>query len=1794
MSSYDNSEIDPNVLADVTRVVQELMKMQRQQRLEEQEIKKYNSAHNLSHQHKSLDGATSVSHGDFDDQEHLEHADSQDVEIEMLSVQEKQNKEQKESDQSESCGWADQTSLLPSSSSTSSLVLSSSSSSLSESASSSSYITTPSIPESTLLPPVQLDKHKSSPTYLAAPALSKSTLPSKTDNINNNEDCNAHSNGPTAQTQISLLPGQKTPTRATTNMKGSTNTPDAPDHKYFDHDNNTTSQDSTCPLVKESLKPGALGSVPLNETPTSTLVVPRTMPLPPTRPRRKKALLIGINYFGDPNQLLGCINDTRDVFGFLNGYYGFRYQDTIMLTDDQIYEDKRPTAANIRYWMKWLVKDAEPQDSLFFHYAGHGGRIKDFSYNGKAEHLGDETDGYDEIIYPCDYLRTGIISDDEMYDLLVKDLPAGVQLTALVDACHSGTMLDLPYVYNGNHVTALEKVTRTKVGAMAAMSAPMDVVFDLPGSNNTTQTQTQTTTTTTTTTTVTMSLSNNGSSNHVVAQYSNGTVSTTDGYLSPPGGVPTIHAKESGSPLIGSSQTYSKRSILSEDDSRQSDDSVMASSDHAMQDTNSSISEQNLMNDNLYPTFQISEPVVSAPHEQTVASLWSATATSESCSLLSVPSEDNDLQPSPRKRSKSVHNMGVLGGSEMDQRGIEIDSQGLLRPIDEAETPENNVVAIKETDACAPQKAMAEAVEDEEEGMAEARKMALFRETKGNVVMFSGCRDDQASADIRASAKDAAIIADHHRQQQANSVTNWSSPSSHDQPDYGQLNPLGYSLPQPYTSPMARGAVSYAWIQCLSQKREQTYEELLTSMRHFMKQRDLDQIPQLGSVWSSIDTDNDNSASIPSSFDNKEEPSDSVIFRQHHHHQHQLNQSELNHDPQQTQQTQSSSIDTDFDGSGRPFLLPEAELRPMIKDLSDIQVDKSSLDNSSDPVTTPSPLDIPSKSQKQLEKERLKKEKAEAKRLRAEWKRLREERKKSREEHRKYREEQRKSREEHIKYREEQIKYREEQKKKLEEHRKYREEHRKYREEQRRIKEERRRKKAEKLLKLQQLDQEPYPALISTSNARVAALNLRAFAKFCHSKEAQERFSAAINAADVRPEMDFTYYEEWLEYIYNKNTGLEQEEMTTPISIAANTGAQDIDSSDLLLSLSDEQEHDASISANPPSRKQRLQQRPLFMERPLRGWIINYTSILEPCNRTIHTSAHCLDYLTKEHLYLVPSREARSLPNRPFRRPYQIEKSEDGDTGTNTESDTDKVAIDEFQQETGSGSDGRAVTTTITKTTIIVDKEEIDEEPEAEMMNFHIFWQGVITDKLSLSAHSFLFSQPLDRARLHLWIDSSNLPGGVAEDYLQNPYAKDLVTEPLNRYIKLHVWDQEAQREFAYPPPPLPLENDDSDQLLDEEESEHMDNLSYNTPITPPVALSDEARFLILNRYGGMYLDADVLLLRDMSPFYDSGMEFAYEWSNTQMYNTAILRLNKGSSVARRILDGAIAREKEIQEKKLLKEMRNSNTKVKATKDGSASTNPLQLKNISVDNNLQDKKRLRGGKPRYGVKIDTHIAAPTLVSSTLSTPATVAVDASLVNDLTTHDSDDDDTLGTSDGDSLFDVPMNRFSKAYHRHHHHRRQLNKREEMRPDEIYHPARLRGYLRPQDNALENNGLVMMPVAVFDPLWLRIDSAESKIGMKTDQESTVEDLHTFPDAFSSSSNSVCPQQDLQLEEGEERVDFTAGPEVFMMGAYAYHWHNNWLTPIGEQSWMGLMKDAYDQFLVGERPNLYGEWFYE
>ncbi|KZV90872.1 peptidase C14 [Exidia glandulosa HHB12029] len=150
---------------------------------------------------------------------------------------------------------------------------------------------------------------------------------------------------------------------------------------------------------------------------------------------KKKALCIGINYAGTSAELRGCHNDARNVQRF-----GYQMDDIVVLLDGLPNPRQWPTKQNIIAAMQWLVRDARPNDSLFFHYSGHGGQTKDTD--------GDEADGHDETIYPMDFEQAGHIIDDEMHAIMVQPLPPGCRLTAIFDCCHSGSALDLPYIYS--------------------------------------------------------------------------------------------------------------------------------------------------------------------------------------------------------------------------------------------------------------------------------------------------------------------------------------------------------------------------------------------------------------------------------------------------------------------------------------------------------------------------------------------------------------------------------------------------------------------------------------------------------------------------------------------------------------------------------------------------------------------------------------------------------------------------------------------------------------------------------------------------------------------------------------------------------------------------------------------------------------------------------------------------------------------------------------------------------------------------------------------------------------------------------------------------------------------------------------------------------------------------------------------------------------------------------------------------------------------------------------------------
>ncbi len=153
----------------------------------------------------------------------------------------------------------------------------------------------------------------------------------------------------------------------------------------------------------------------------------------------KLALVIGINYTGMQGQLNGCINDTVKIINFLKSRCGYLDQNIILLTDES---EVKPTKQNIIQAIQNFVNKANSQNfkELWFSYSGHG--TYTWNYGGDRE-----ADYKDEALVPLDYQESGLIIDDYLNKNLVRLLPKNAKLFSIIDACHSGTSLDLPFIY---------------------------------------------------------------------------------------------------------------------------------------------------------------------------------------------------------------------------------------------------------------------------------------------------------------------------------------------------------------------------------------------------------------------------------------------------------------------------------------------------------------------------------------------------------------------------------------------------------------------------------------------------------------------------------------------------------------------------------------------------------------------------------------------------------------------------------------------------------------------------------------------------------------------------------------------------------------------------------------------------------------------------------------------------------------------------------------------------------------------------------------------------------------------------------------------------------------------------------------------------------------------------------------------------------------------------------------------------------------------------------------------------
>lgn len=165
----------------------------------------------------------------------------------------------------------------------------------------------------------------------------------------------------------------------------------------------------------------------------------------------KRALIIGINYVNTPQaRLQGCINDAIVIHNMLIDAYGYDKSNITVLRDDEAPGYKMPTRANIITELQNLMKISSPTDEIWFHYSGHGSYLQDRN--------NDESDRRDEMIIPCDYINGNIIIDDELR-IILNSSKSLIYIT--LDACHSGTGCDLPYLYR-NYNNRIYRLTQNK------------------------------------------------------------------------------------------------------------------------------------------------------------------------------------------------------------------------------------------------------------------------------------------------------------------------------------------------------------------------------------------------------------------------------------------------------------------------------------------------------------------------------------------------------------------------------------------------------------------------------------------------------------------------------------------------------------------------------------------------------------------------------------------------------------------------------------------------------------------------------------------------------------------------------------------------------------------------------------------------------------------------------------------------------------------------------------------------------------------------------------------------------------------------------------------------------------------------------------------------------------------------------------------------------------------------------------------------------------------------------------
>jgi len=132
-------------------------------------------------------------------------------------------------------------------------------------------------------------------------------------------------------------------------------------------------------------------------------------------------------------------------------------------------------------------------------------------------------------------------------------------------------------------------------------------------------------------------------------------------------------------------------------------------------------------------------------------------------------------------------------------------------------------------------------------------------------------------------------------------------------------------------------------------------------------------------------------------------------------------------------------------------------------------------------------------------------------------------------------------------------------------------------------------------------------------------------------------------------------------------------------------------------------------------------------------------------------------------------------------------------------------------------------------------------------MIFHVFWDGILSERLLLVLHSYLATQSLNCSNIVLWTSTQHR----LQDWHNSIY-KDTAFRKHRNNILLRFFN-------------VVVELTKINVLLASQEHNTMKRVSID--LENPVTSSDMFRFVVLFNYGGIYIDADFFCCATFSLF---------------------------------------------------------------------------------------------------------------------------------------------------------------------------------------------------------------------------------------------------------------------------------------------------------------------------------------